>query len=546
MPVSSWILPFILESERRARRVSEELEAAAILCVSEGERKKSGFLSGKEEMLVSISKLHYPLWGIPHKDRCFLIDGMSALTSAIRYPKPPDVESFIEHLKRNATVQELYQSTLEGHKETFSKFSSEVEISIDGFITDEELLSDVLAYFQQSQTQRKTVKTSSNQLPSHLVPVIDEATATDVGLKIVTQCNRLQSDIESFKIAVKTMNDETARHVGKMEQETEEVQETYRQRISDARAHANEQKEKLEKELDEKLQKISRTHEQEMKLQLSEKRKLSRQLLKLEESRAECERRKKLRKMKKDEVGETRWDTRLHNIRSQISLEKGKLKASSRLIARMNKEIDRTTKRLRYEYRKQAEEEDRKVGELENTLTKEIGKRQAAMSELQKQTQTIVDKIRGLEEIDKQEISRLERATLPWKTEGYTLLYVPFYAIQYSTDKNERLSFYFPVSTQVSVGLGGKIRKAISRSNLHTRMMRILRPRFKALKSALIKLEAKSEKWKPLREQIETLKTTKNLLQSTQFKQSVRRGVEDLVKEGVIRDKEKTTLLKHI
>jgi uncharacterized coiled-coil protein SlyX len=538
------ILPFILKSGEASEQAPEELEAASILCLSEGERKKSGLLRGKEETLTSISRLYYPLWGIPHENKCFLVDGMGIHSSEIQHPQPPDVENFIEHIKRNASVQELYQSTLEGHKDTFATFSSEMKISIDGFMMDEDLQADVLDYLGQSKIQRRALEMESRQQSSYLVPVIEETSATEVGLKIIAQCNELQSDIESFRIAVEAVKDETTRHLNRMEQETEEAQEAYRQQTSDARTRANEQKNTLEKNLNQKLQKLSKKHEQEMKIQLSEKRKLSQKLLKLEQSKAEFQRRKNLRRRKKDEVGEARWDARLSNIRSQVTSEKRKLKTLSKLIARMNKEIDRTTKKLRYECEKKVEAENRKVAELETSLNKEIVKRQATMSELQKQTQTIIAKIEGLRDRDQQELAGLKKAALAWKIRSQTLLYVPFYMIQYRADKDERLSFYFPVSTKVTVGLATKIRKVIGRSNLSAGIRSALTPRFEVLTATLTRLGRNPEKLKPVQEQFDNLKASNNVLLSDRFKQLARRGVENLERKGVIRNQEKNYIIK--
>jgi hypothetical protein len=281
-----------------------------------------------------------------------------------------------------------------------------------------------------------------------------------------------------------------------------------------------------------------------MKIQLSEKRKLTRKLLKLEQSKAECERRKNLRRKKKDEVGEARWDTKLRNIRSQVTSEKRKLKTLSKLIARMNKEIDRTTKKLRYECEKKVEAEDRKVAELETAFNKEIARRRGAMSDLQKRTQTIIAKIKGLEDRDQQEITGLEKVTLAWNIRSQTLLYIPFYMVHYSTNEDERLSFYFPVSTKFTVGLATKIRKAIGRGNLSTRIRSVLRPHFKVLIAPLTRLGRKPEKSGSLRKQLGTLKVSNNVLLSTQFKQLARRGVENLERKGVIRNREKNYIIK--
>jgi hypothetical protein len=137
MSYSELVLPYATEDTGRKKSFSNDFEVGALLLLAEAERrKKTGIFRGTVETLAVLSKLHYPMWVVPWEDKCLLIDGMETVSYSLQYFKLPDIEAFVEHLKRSATAQESYRTALRSHKGTFSDFLSATQIVIAGIVTD--------------------------------------------------------------------------------------------------------------------------------------------------------------------------------------------------------------------------------------------------------------------------------------------------------------------------------------------------------------------------------------------------------------------------
>ncbi len=541
MSNSDLVLPYAVEDKGRKTRFSEYMEAAAILCIAEAERKKkSGLFGGVVETLTLLSKLHYPFWAIPWEDNCLLIDGMGTTSDNVLYFRPPEVEAFIEHLKRSTSVHELYHSTLRSHRETFSEFTSQTEIPIDGFITDNELLSDMLTFIKEGKVKKNIPPIESSPL---MQPIIDKEKAVKISKQIQQHFNKLQSEIKGFQFAIDTLSEETETHVAKLQQEMEHVREDFEKKIFEVRTEVEKKRAELEKERDSKVEKITATHEKEVSARLSEKKKWDQELLRLEQNKSEYEKRKELRRRKNDEVGEARWDAKLRDVQRQISTVKGKIKSLSEFINRTTKETERTTQSLRDTYEKLMDEEAKKITDLESQRDLEIEKKEREIGELQQETLSIIDKIERLVEEKRERSSTLKEASIQWKTDTQVLIHVPFYLIQYTAEKEKRHLFSSPVIAREHEGLVMKIRKKLRSYSLQSKIGTLLKPRSKALEKTLISFEEMVESDRGVQRTLNQLGTSHNLLTSENFKARVKKGMEELEVEGWIKSEEKAAIL---
>jgi len=537
---SNLLLPYAVEDRGRKTRFSENMEIAAILYIAEVERKKKPGLFGKgEETLVFLSKLYYPFWAVSWESNSLLIDGRGTVSNSILYFKPPDIEAFVEHLRRSTTVQELYHSTLRSHTETFSDFTSQTEIPVEGFVTDKELLSDMLAFIKEQKAGSNTIGPEAVSL---IVPKINQKEAVKISEKIQEHYNNLQSEIKGLQFAISTMTEETKRHTDKLSQEEERILERYEDEISRVRLEVRKRKEELEKERDEKIGKITATHEKEMEVRLEEKKKWEQELLKLEQNKGEYEKRKELRRQKSDEIGESRWSARLRDVQNQISSVKGKIKALSDFINRSVKETEKTTKNLHDTYQKLIDEEEKKITDLESLRDSELEKKRKEREELDQETSAITDKIERLIERKQERSSILKEATIPWKTSTPILIYVPFYLIQYETEKERRHLIRPPVIARGHGGLVMKIRKIGSILKAGPKINALLKSRSKALEKMLISFEEKLKNDKGIQKAISQLRTSCNLLTSADIKEKMKKGMEELEVEGWIKPEEKEAI----
>jgi len=541
MPALTLVPPYAIKSNGKKKCLSEDVELAAIVCLAEAERKKKPglFGVGGAEALAFLSKLHYPLWVIPHNGISFLIDGMNIHENKILYSKPPDIEAFVEHLRRSSNVQELYHSALRSHSETFSDFLSQTEISIRGFIADQKLLSDVRIFSHEITT--KTA--DSSELESLIPAQVNEKRAVDICSRVVEHLQRLESEIKGFQFAIATASKETKRHVGKLQTEATHIREEYDLKVSDTRVEVDKTKEKLEQERDEKIEKIAQIHQKEVHSRLLERRGWNRELLKLEQNRSEFEKRRESRKQKGDEIGETRWNARLKDVQNRISDARGKIKSLSDFIRKSNKETEKTEKNLCDTYQKLMEEEEKKVTKLENLRTTELGKKDLEIDELQEETLRLVGKIEQLIELKIERAHAIKQAAIPWKTRTPILFYLPFYLIKYKNSQKDRYRIVPPVIAQENIGLIKKIRKKLRSYSLQSKMNTLLKPRSKSLKVLLDHFGEKMLENDEMRKTVNSVGNSRNLLTFESFEDKIKKGMEDLEAEGWIKSEEKAAIL---
>ncbi|MCK4933322.1 hypothetical protein KAS06_01495 [Candidatus Bathyarchaeota archaeon] len=536
-------LPFVVKDSSRKKPFSENMEVAALLCLAESERtKKSGIFGRSEETLIVLSRLNYPLWAVPFDGASLLIDGMETISASILYFKPPDIEAFIEHLRRCTTVHELYCSALRSHIETFSRFTSKTEIPIKGLITNKESLSDILNFIQDRKTSTQN-STGSGQ-NSLVPPKINLKTAVDIAKRVSEHFRRFQAEIKGLRLAIETIDKETKTHTHKLSQEQKQIQEEFESKISKMKVEVDKRNAESEEEKTGKIEKVTATHEKEVDARLAEKKKWERELLKWEQRKSEYEKRKEMRKRKGDDIGIARWNVRLRNTKDQISTSKGKIKALSAFIDRNNRELERAKKKILDNYRTQLNAAEGQINDLESKKESEILKKQREINELQRDTTTIINKIERLIRRKQDSSATIEEASIQWKIKTPILIHLPFYLVCYKSTGKERRRLHLPALAREREGLAMKIRKTLRRHSLRSKINNLLKPRSKALEKILEPFKEAAQANKGIGKVLNRLGESRNLLVTEWFKKMVIAGMNELEAEGWIKPEEKIAILK--
>jgi hypothetical protein len=536
------ILPYAVEDVNRKKPFLESMEAAALLCVAESERKKSGILGRTEEALTIFCKLHYPLWAIPFEDDSLLVDGMGYISSNIVYSEPPDIEAFIEHLKRHSSVQELYHSALKSHVNTFSRFVSQKKLQIGEIITNKDMLTDFNNFIQDGDFNN----TKSSNLEENLLipPKIDEEKASKIVHKIEEHIQKLQGEIKGLHLAIETVGEEAKKHTQRLQEERRQIQKEYETKLSKTQTEVDTKKAELENEWNGKIEKIAEAHKKEIEARLTERKKWEQELLSWEQRKSEYEKRKDLRKIKGDDVGVARWNVRLQNAQDQISTAKKKIKTLSDFIAKSEKETQRTREKLREVYTTQLEAEDEKIKDLIKLKEEEINKKQKETDELSGETTAIITKIKRMIKRKQESIEKIRNTTLLWRTRTPTLIHLPFYLVFYDSEGKGRCQIHLPTLARGEEGITMKLRKTFRRRSLQSKISNLLKPRSKTLEKMLGSFIENAQKESETYRLLRKLGEPKNLLTDERFKATVRLGMKELEKEGWIKSEETKLILE--
>jgi hypothetical protein len=534
------VLPYVMEDVDRDKPFTRDMEIASLLCLAEARRKKRGLLDMSTEELSFLSKLHYPLWVISWDNDCLILDGLGCLSYDMTYMMPPDIELFTEHIERSMKVRESYRNTLKSYAKTFEDFITEDHIPAKGIISDRDLLSTIANFMERS------LRESGNQpSPSALVsPTLDEKLAETAAEILVQNWMRIQSEIKGFQYAINVLNKETKAHEEKILHEIEQIRETYEVELSRTKNEVNSQIERLISERDNKLQRISKISEREIKRKLREKEEIERELRKLELERIEYRKRREIRKRRGDKVGVARWKYRLEVCGNKISETRSRLQIVSSLLDRVYREREDAIKKLNAAYQTLIDGENKRVRQIEVRQDYENQAKKTEIDELQADTLAIITLIKRLVEQKKQHASNLKAVTIPWKVEQTTLVYLPFYLVQYKSKQKSRYQVHSPAVAMEHHGILTKIQKVLKTHSLESRINLLLQCSSNALDKMLSStFISKIGEDKALGAKLQTMGHSNNLLDMPKFKEKLRKGMEELQKEGWIKSEEKDMVL---
>lgn len=258
----------------------------------------------------------------------------------------------------------------------------------------------------------------------------------------------------------------------------------------------------------------------------------------------EYTKRREIRKSRGDKVGTARWNYRLKECKNKISQIKGRLQTVSRFVDRVHREREVAIEKLNDAYQTLINREGKRVRELEARRDYETRAKRNEIDELRAETSAIVTLIERLIEQKQQHASNLKAVTISWKPEETTLVYVPFYLVGYESKRKSRYHAYSPVVAMDHRGILIKIQKAFRKYSLESRINLLLRSSSKALdKMFSSTFISKMKKDKTLSIKLQIMGCSNNLLGMPKFKEKLRRGLEEIQKEGWIKSEEKDMIL---
>jgi hypothetical protein len=541
MSSSSLTLPYVVEDKDRKKPFTRDMEATAVLCLAEAKRKKPGILGAPPEKLSFVSKMHYPLWAVPWENECIIMDGREILSHTTVHMKLPDVKVFVEDLKRSRTARELFRNTLKSHTKTFEDFVKTTQVSMNTIVANREILSAISRYIEQGLALKKGAKELLASIPLKL----DEKTAMERAENLFNRWRQIQSEIKGLRYAINVLDEETKLHEQKIVGEIEQMRETFKDKISSIKSKVEEKVEQLTKERDAKIKRIFKVSQRELKVALNERTKDEQKLEKLERDKLVYQKRKQIRKSKGDETGVTYWDHKTKVCKNKISEVKGKIKVLSRFIERTRKQGELGVKKLNESYQGMIVRERKRISDLETLRDSQIEMTKKEAEELVSEVSSITNLIEQLIEQKKLHASQLKEITIPWRSEGVTLINMPFYVFRYETEEKSRYYVHPPVVAMGYEGIIRRIQKTIWSFSLESRIKLLLRPGSRAFEEMFTSIFAETVREdETLGKAIYEMGSSNNLLNVQDFGEALVRGVEELKVEGWINREEGDAILK--
>jgi len=538
--VPIFIVPYVVEEPGRQRTFTREMEKAAILCLSEGKRKKPGILGGASEELDYIAKFHYPLWGFPWEDKCIVIDGLGLISVTVVHFEVPDVEKFTEDLKRSIVSYSIFRETLKNHGQTFSRFTSTEEKIIDALVAESPVLRSLLGLINQAE---KTKEISRDDM-FLVLPKFSREEAAKRAESLIGEWRRLQAEVRALEYAIKALEEELGHHRERISIEIEQMTEGYEKRISRMRKPVEKRVRQLMKEKERETEKATLRHEKKLKEILKEEDRLGHKIEELKRLLETQQKRRKNQKRKYPKRSTTRIDRRIELYKQKLDDLSKRMSRWGELKKQLRIEGEETISSIKERYLGMVAKEMDKLEILEQSRNLEVSGKREIMREIEDTSSTIEAQIKQLMAEKANHMRDLEAKALSFKVDGTVLIGIPFYIVQYNSAGKTRIDVYPPIMVASYDGIVQRIKRTILSFSLESRIQLLLNSRYPELNDGIFNVFKEDTEVDPaLREGISQIGKSRNFLELRNFRDEVTKGLIELEAEGWLNAKEKESIL---
>jgi uncharacterized protein YukE len=536
--VKQFILPFSVLSENRKEPFTPDLEAAAVFSLAEMDRAKGGgfFSKRPEEKMVFIAKIGYPLWLFPWSETALIFDGMNRSKYTLPYAVVPDAKAFMENLKRGSKTRETHQAFLADHINYFQTPVTEKSIQINGLIREPEFLSEFDSY--RAEATAVEVQPTNVAL---LSPAIDKSAIASAMQELERLSSSFKKDVESLNQCMKFINEATQHYIKTLRSQAKAIKEEFDVKINAQEELINPKVNRLKEQYDHQLIQSKKSADKErlplQKTKVKLEKSKEHALAKIEQYKLEA----KTCAEKANYVGEDKWKEKANETKKELSDIEDQLKEAEKTLEDFEERKSLEIFNLRSELENKTKEARQPLLDLESSRDAEVMLCEKEIEQLEQQTKVILDQVGRtvkLREVNIENFAKLGVKRDPALT-GIALYYVPFYVACYEVDSKKRYLF-LPPSEANAYGLTAKLKSALGRAKIK----QLLVSRFELITSLMDTLQVLAQQNAVFETEMREVGAGKNILNNGPMRESIRKGLEYIMQEGWISEKEHQALIQ--
>jgi uncharacterized protein YoxC len=524
------VLPFIIETHNGKEDVSYPTELACVVCMTELQRRKTGFLRDASEKVSFISKIYYPMWAVPLDDSCLIIDGLASVSHKFTFKEPTNTGLFVEDLKKNSVIHQEFMAALNKQAKNIEKFASTVNVSFRALIADREMLNFFLECFKSGSFLSRAREEKVVLIPSE----IGEKTAAETR-EAVTNCLRgIHANVKGLQYALGVLNEEVEFHERMISNEVELLKEKCEAEVSSLKPEVEKKITKLKLKRDTTITHILKDTEKKASASEKKREKYMRKLQGLEQ------RKESIRKRKRST---TRKAYELEKSDREINDTKKEIRALSSMIENIRKEGNKSVKEVDEEFRGTIALEEEKIKKLNSVYESKIDEKKKQITEMASEAASITKSVESLMDEMKREASVFrEQISIDWKLDDLALVCVPIYMIGYAKGNEERYSLFSPMIISEDVSVLKGLRKILTFTS-EPRLKLLMRPRSNELHEMLSSYVIKSmQNEETFRENMNRICRANNLLERGDFEKTLNEGLTEVEKKRWITAEEAVTV----
>src|SRR4030043_35656 len=535
-----FLLPFSVLSENRKEPFTADSEAAAFFSLAELDRAKGGGLISRrpEEKIVFIAKVGYPLWLFPWSETTLLFDGLNRSSHTLQYAVIPDVNVFIENLKRSAKTLETHVAFLSDHINYFQAPVAEKPVVINGLIREPEFLSEFESYRHEAA--------AIEDEPANvglLSPTIEESAISPILKELESLNFSFKKDLEGLYRCMKFVNKATRHYTQVLRTKTQTVKQEFDVKIQAQEELVAPKVNHLKEEYDHqtidsaKAFQRQRLPVQKRKVKLEKSREHA--LAKIEDYKLEA----KTRAERDDSVGEQKWKEKGNETKKELSTIEDELKETEKALKDLEELNSLEFFNLRSELEAKTKEARQPLLDLESSRDAEILIFKQEMEKLEQQTKGIIDQVGRTDKLRETSIDNFTKLGVKRDSAltDVALFYVPFYVVCYQLESKKRYLF-LPPSKANTFGLSTKLKGALGRAKIKQLLVR----RFEVIASLMDTIQVMAQQNAVFGTELKEIGERTNMLNLGSMRDSIKKGLTYITNEGWLSEKEHQALSQKI
>jgi hypothetical protein len=525
------VLPFIVEAHDGKEDVSYPTELACVVCMTELQRRKTGFLRDASEKVSFMSKIYYPIWAVPLEDSCLIVDSLASLSHNFTFKEPTNTGLFVEDLKKNSVVHQEFMAALNKQAKNIEKLASTVNVSFRALIVDREMLNFFLECFKSGSFLSRDRDEKVVLIPAE----IDGKTAAEKREAVTNCLRRIHANVKGLQYVLGVLNEEVEFHERMISNEVELLKEKCEAEVSSLKLEVEKKTTKLKLKRDMTITHILKGTEKKAAILEKKREKYMRKLQGLEQ------RKKSIRKKKRSRTyALEKCDREINNVKKEI-------RALSSVIENVRKEGNKSVKEVDEEFRGTVALEEEKIKELNSVYESKIGEKKKQITEMASETASITKSVESLIDEMKREASVFrEQISIDWKLDEPALVCVPIYMIGYAKGNEERYSLFSPMTISEDVSALKGLRRILTFTS-EPRLKLLMRPRSNELHEMLSSYVIKRmQNEETFRENMNRICRANNLLELGDFEKTLNEGLAEVEKKRWITAEEAVTVCSGI
>ena len=534
------VVPFATGEPERERAFTSEMEKATILCLAEAKRRKPRILRGATEEIEYIAKLYYPLWAIPWRERCIVVDGLGLLSATTVEAQIPNVLDFTEDLKKSSSSFSFFRESLKKHSQTFERPASTRKEVTEAIVGDGRLLGSLSSLVKQAERVEEEPRQDVVLLPFKFPKEEAERKAAS----FIGKWTRLRAEVDALQYGLQILEEMVGHHKEKISMEIEQIWGEYEERITEMKRLVDKRINQLNKRRERETGKALKLYDKRLKEAVRQEGKLRQKIEELKGSLKEQRKRRKGQKRRYPKRSTTRIDNRIESCRRKVKELSRKVRELPESKDDINGEREASLTLIEQEYLALAAREMEKLEILEQSRNLEVSEKREEVKDREAASSSIEAQINRLIEQKRSEMKGLEGRTLPLQVRNTVLVGIPFYLVQYKSTRGARTEICPPAIAASYEGMMKKIQRTIWSFNLEARIQLLLSPRSPELNDEIFTNFRKSVRTdSDLREAVSEIGTSRNLLELPEFKEEAAKGLKELETEGWLNPEEGDKIL---